>query len=158
MCPRAKAIWRYFASVNLGRKGSNADFLSWFLLNLADNEKDVSWPTSFLIKLWYLWKWRSGVCFDREALLPHDKIGFLRAKCKEIVQALCKELREGRDGGPGRQEILICWDAPPADWMVLNTDGTSKGNRGKAGGGGLIRGDKGEWVCVLESRWVRAQL
>ena len=38
------------------------------------------------------------------------------------------------------------WEAPVAGWVILNTDGAAKGNPGPAGAGGVIRGDKGEWI------------
>lgn len=45
-----------------------------------------------------------------------------------------------------KSRIQICWHHPPLNWFKLNTDGSSLGNPGLAGGGGLIRNDKGEWV------------
>ena len=38
------------------------------------------------------------------------------------------------------------WCYPPLNWHKLNSDVSSLGNSGLAGGGGLIRNDKGEWV------------
>ena len=71
----------------------------------------------------------------------------MRHKCKEILQALGRESQADGDSPPKRREVLIHWDPPPAGWMVLNTDGASKGNSGVAGDGGVLRGDKGEWIC-----------
>ena len=31
-------------------------------------------------------------------------------------------------------------------WLIMNTYGASKGNPGPAGAGGVLRGDKGEWL------------
>ena len=31
-------------------------------------------------------------------------------------------------------------------WLKLNYDGSSLGNPGRSGGGGLIQNDKGEWI------------
>ncbi|KAK9993202.1 hypothetical protein SO802_022905 [Lithocarpus litseifolius] len=42
--------------------------------------------------------------------------------------------------------IQVRWHYPPPNWFKLNTDGSSLGNLGLAGGGGLIRSEKGEWV------------
>jgi len=42
-------------------------------------------------------------------------------------------------------ERFIRWDPPPEGWVLLNTDGASKGNPGVVVGG-VIRGDRGEWI------------
>ncbi|GKA47118.1 FACT complex subunit SSRP1 [Tanacetum coccineum] len=39
-----------------------------------------------------------------------------------------------------KREVFVRWVAPPLDWVLLNTDGASRGNPGEAGGGALIRG------------------
>jgi len=75
----------------------------------------------------------------------------LRVKCNEILQALSKESQEIREGESEQWETLIRWDSPPAGWTVLNTDGASKGNLGKAGGEGVLRGDKGGGFVALVS-------
>ena len=38
------------------------------------------------------------------------------------------------------------WISPSINWYKLNSDGSSLGNSGLAGGGGLIRDDKGDWI------------
>nr|POE89499.1 putative ribonuclease h protein [Quercus suber] len=47
---------------------------------------------------------------------------------------------------PNCRKIQVRWINPPFNWCKLNSDGSSFGNSGKAGGGGLIRNDKGEWL------------
>jgi hypothetical protein len=42
--------------------------------------------------------------------------------------------------------IPIKWSPPPLGWFKLNTDGSSLGNPGMAGGGGVIRNHFGDWV------------
>ena len=42
--------------------------------------------------------------------------------------------------------IQVRWNAPPDKWFKLNSDGSSMGNPGKAGGGGIICDFKGDWV------------
>uniref|UniRef100_A0A2N9I267 RNase H type-1 domain-containing protein n=1 Tax=Fagus sylvatica TaxID=28930 RepID=A0A2N9I267_FAGSY len=43
----------------------------------------------------------------------------------------------------------IKWVAPPLGWFKLNTDGSSLGNPGLAGGGGVIRNHVGELAIDL---------
>jgi len=44
-------------------------------------------------------------------------------------------------------EVGVKWDPPNEGWVALNTDGTARGNPGQAGAGGVIRGDRGEWIA-----------
>lgn len=41
----------------------------------------------------------------------------------------------------------IHWDKPEERWTKLNTDGSSLGNPGLAGGGGVIRDWTGRWIA-----------
>lgn len=41
---------------------------------------------------------------------------------------------------------LVRWMWPQTENVKLNVDGTSRGNPGKAGFGGLLRGDDGRWI------------
>ena len=41
----------------------------------------------------------------------------------------------------------ISWEKPEVGWFRLNSDGSSLGNLGLAGSGGLIRNSEGDWVC-----------
>nr|POE80558.1 putative ribonuclease h protein [Quercus suber] len=43
--------------------------------------------------------------------------------------------------------VQLWWHPPPENWYKLNSDGSSLGNPGRAGGGGLIRDPNGDWVC-----------
>lgn len=42
--------------------------------------------------------------------------------------------------------ILVRWTKPLTRWHKLNIDGTTFGNPGKVGGGGLIRISHGNWI------------
>ena len=45
-----------------------------------------------------------------------------------------------------QRQIAVSWRFPPPTWFKLNSDDSSLGNLGKAGGEGLIQNDKGEWL------------
>ena len=40
----------------------------------------------------------------------------------------------------------VKWEKPAIGWRKLNSDGSSLGNPGRAGGGGLIQDEEGNWV------------
>jgi len=43
-------------------------------------------------------------------------------------------------------KIQVQWLPPSSNWVKLNSGGSSMGNTGLAGGGGLIRNERGEWL------------
>ena len=45
-----------------------------------------------------------------------------------------------------RAIIQVRWISPSMNWYKLNSDGSSLGNSGLAGRGGLVRDDKGYWI------------
>ena len=42
--------------------------------------------------------------------------------------------------------VRIRWEKSQTEWFCLNTDGSAIGNPSRAGCGGLIRNDRGEWI------------
>ncbi|KAF5449942.1 hypothetical protein F2P56_030338 [Juglans regia] len=50
-----------------------------------------------------------------------------------------------------RQCKLIKWHKPPSGWFKLNTDGSSLGNPGASGIGGVIRNDQGRLMQAFAS-------
>lgn len=50
-------------------------------------------------------------------------------------------LSRGNDSTRG-----INWEKPDLNWFNLNIDGSSIGNPGKAGGGGIIRNQHVNWI------------
>ena len=51
-----------------------------------------------------------------------------------------------------RKEIR--WRLPKKDWVKINFDGASKGNRGISGAGAIAWNDRGEIIGVVEKRLV----
>ena len=46
----------------------------------------------------------------------------------------------------------VRWEILDIGWVKLNSDGSSRGNPGVTGSGGLIRNEKGEWICGFARR------
>lgn len=66
----------------------------------------------------------------------------------EIITKATEFAFLGLDGKTHTHQVTIQvkWFAPPVNWYKVNSDDSSLGNLGLAGGGGLIRNDKGEWI------------
>ncbi|XP_041001580.1 uncharacterized protein LOC121247270 [Juglans microcarpa x Juglans regia] len=53
---------------------------------------------------------------------------------------------------PDRKYLkLVAWQKPAQGWLKLNTDGSSLGNPGSSGVGGIIRNDRGHMVHAFNS-------
>lgn len=49
--------------------------------------------------------------------------------------------------------VNILWQAPRHRWVKLNTNSSSKGNRGWSGGGGVLRDCRGLWISGFLARF-----
>jgi len=126
--------------------GNALDLKSWMLANANLKGSPTDWNTKFTLTLWYLRKWCCTLCMGSMSSIPRDKTYFLLQKFEEVMSSLA-QLGNGTARTQGPQlSIMVSWSAPPPGWVLVNTDGASKGNPGPAGGSGVIRGERGEWI------------
>lgn len=71
---------------------------------------------------------------------------FLRTRIVEACRVLYANEETKLQNTTVRREVHIKWMAPPPGWFTLNTDGASKGSPGLAGGGGVLRDDRGAFI------------
>ena len=100
----------------------------------------INWNVLFSFGIWTLWLHRNNVILREKA--PQSNL-----KTKIISKATAFAFL-GLDGKrPTHQAtIWVKWIALPVNWYKVNSDESALGNLGLAGGGGLIRNDKGEWI------------
>lgn len=149
-CEVVKQVW-----YQLGENWSNSPFFNsnlqdWLELN-GTNQRRVgrhamSWSVVFLFSIWLIWKQRNHAVFKEQRPNPYLakditrralEFQFYASPLKEAAIRFCKPVR---------------WCKLASGWVKLNTDGSSLGNPGLAGGGGLIRDEKGIGLPDLLSR------
>ena len=143
-CPMAQMFWNSLNPPIPRSLFYGASLLNWLKLNCQSSKistnSSIDWSILFPFALWSLWLHRNSVAFDRAH--NHQDL-----KAETLAKAT-KFLYLGINGKQVRtkQKIQVRWQCPPPNWFKLNTDGSSLGNPSLAGGGGLIRNEKGDWV------------
>jgi ribonuclease HI len=93
----------------------------------------------FMAAVWWLWRARNALCLDSE-LVP-----LISLKMRIVEYALLLKNCHSNQ----RETLipkLVRWNALGGTNMILNVDGSSIGNPGISGFGGLIRNADGAWV------------
>ena len=122
----------------------------WLEKNYKDNKCRVSnqppWKIVFPFAIWLLWKNRNDVAFKNHGVQSnvYEKVLFNALEFQHCV--LIPKI------SGSKRVVQIRWDKPQSGWFCLNTDGFALGSSGKAGCGGLIRNDQGEWVGGFSRR------
>ena len=144
-CAWVKGVW-----MQLGVSTSNQDFWmsnlqDWINLNgkakCSRAQEKPPWNVTFSFDVWYIWINRNMVVFNG----------------KKVIQNLSKEIMNHvleficcmhSPKSPIRKiNRSIFWERPPLGWKKLNTDGSWLGGADRAGYGGIVRDDQGEWVA-----------
>ena len=99
----------------------DSDVLSW-------NKNCVVGPFAFmfLAGIWWIWRSRCKETISGEALAECEVLRNISFLAKDIFQFLS-------------HSRLVSWLRPPMDFFKLDVDGSSLGNLGQPGIGGLIR-------------------
>ncbi|KAF3952302.1 hypothetical protein CMV_022124 [Castanea mollissima] len=120
------------------------NLVDWLRLNCNSTKRyavaNLNWGTVFSFGIWSLWLRRNGVLFRGES--PSCNLR------KEVTSKATEFTYVGVNGKrtQTRQQISVRWCSLPLHWHKVNSDGSAFGNPGRAGGGDLIRHDKGEWI------------
>ncbi|XP_071933136.1 uncharacterized protein [Coffea arabica] len=97
---------------------------------------------------WELWKARNKACFE-------DVVATSTSLLQQITMQLHTGLVLLLVYPSKRRAIALSWSYPIRPYVKLNIDGSSLGNPGDSGGGGLIRDDSRRFLCGFSSyyRW-----
>ncbi|KAF7814237.1 putative ribonuclease H protein At1g65750 family [Senna tora] len=140
-CYAARHIWLYFGF------GSEPDFfnldpLTWILTWSGMKESVPGHRNiSFLCILYDIWKCRCVWVIEGK---PPNLPKFLREV--EFNCEYAKNVFMSEDQAKSKDSFLVSWVKPSNGMIKLNTDGSSLGNPGPAGFGGIFRNEDGRWM------------
>jgi hypothetical protein len=132
-CEFVKCFWKSFGFTN-HTFFQDDNLYSWLRHNI-----DGPSVFPFLAVVWWLWKARNLLCMENKVMpyftlrMNTDNYAHLLRKCffKHYVSP---------------ETRMVRWNAQGGTCMILNVDGSSNGNPGISGFGGLIRNSFGAWV------------
>ncbi|KAF7834434.1 reverse transcriptase [Senna tora] len=119
------------------------DDLTFWFLSSADyrSSTEGTRDIEFLNICYDIWKMRNAYVI--EGKLP-NKVKM----CRDIVLNIenARAVFGNSSRGPSRDSINVGWVKPKNGFIKLNTDGSSIGNPGPVGVGGLFRDSDGRWL------------
>lgn len=133
-CNQAKRIWSVLGFSNHS-DFTIVDVCDWFKA-LATNDHGQL----FVISCWFIWRGRNEAFFSDNQWSDWQILSKINALHAAVMKSFGSATNKN-------QPQLVSWIAPGEDSVKLNVDGSSFGNPGRSGFGGLIRNDRGEWLA-----------
>ena len=143
-CGDSKDLWKQLGISEMDKNFFTCDLHTWLTVNAWKEQLNCHskppWNIVFLFAIWMLWKQRNSVIFHNRDPNPNlathiisqvSDFYWCAAEWKKANIFTMKNIR---------------WERPSSGWRKLNMDGSSLGNPGIAGGGGVIREEAGNWV------------
>jgi ribonuclease HI len=142
-CPDSIAFWNAFRFPSVGNQFYSASLVDWINANCSvssTHDHSIPWQTIFSFGIWNLWLRRNQFVFNPDASFA-DPLATTISFTSEYYYLIGSYSKVKL-----RIPIPVKWTPPPLGWFKLNIDGSSLGNLGLAGGGGVIQNHLGEWV------------
>ena len=140
-CKHAKLFWTKLGVPHPLLNYFSLPLLDWLKANAVNafnsNHLGIPWEVLFPMGLWLLWLRRNAFIF-RTGVVESNLVG---SCVKKGVEFFAFGL--GSKLAPYKEIVQVAWKRPPVGWTTLNTDGSTVGNPGKAGCGGLLRNSEG---------------
>ncbi|KAK2430741.1 Polynucleotidyl transferase, ribonuclease H superfamily protein [Trifolium repens] len=144
-CPHARAVWLHLVPRALRAEFFVVDLSVWIKINInysVEDENQIKWCSLWAVTCHSLWMWRNKESHDSNISRPPDLWRWIRKIACDYKLAI----QEGKNMERGRKTLVnIGWTPPTLGWVKINTDG-SRRRDGRAGCGGLIRGETKEWL------------
>ena len=100
----------------------------------------IPWKIIFIISIWQIWTHRNEVVFRIGRGNPNLAMRCIQSSAEYFSIGMKTKIH------PSKICVLVAWQKPPFGWAKLNTDGSTLGNPGRAGGGGVIHDHSGHWI------------
>ncbi|MCH93591.1 RNA-directed DNA polymerase (Reverse transcriptase), partial [Trifolium medium] len=144
-CPLVSQFW--IQVVKVERRGiffmsSLKDWVSENINNTCQVDGGIVWCNFWALACFCLWNWRNKELHEHNFMRPTNPVQHVVRLGKEYIRTM-------RMNSVIKQRTMVntCirWKPPRDKFMKLNTDGACKEGR-RAGCGGIIRGNQGEWI------------
>lgn len=143
-CQVIKAIWFQLGRDRLDDKFFVSDSEDWLadngMFNYPYSPNQPPWKFVFLFAISSIWLKRNLLVFYNKSA-HHSLIPEILSKSSEFFHCTMSPRN-----APRMTTKLIKWEKPASEWVKLNTVGSSLGNPGIAGCGGLVWDEDGKWV------------
>lgn len=149
-CPISANIWSRLPNVQVPTTGDLEEWRSSLQSNIKQS-KVVSGGYSNsvlnLVILWKIWIARNKKVFDDinpdPDIIYRQCLVFSAENANTFIDNFQLSTCQAK---------LIAWKFPGTGKLKLNTDGSSRGNPGPAGFGGVFREERGHWVLGFYGR------
>lgn len=146
-CPKAMGIWNAVLGPTARRILENLSWDEWLQANLKGDASmglRAEWPSRFIIRLWWIWRWRNEAIFEGNDVPMERKLVWLLQKEKEVETAFAARSHSGSPSAHSAV-VAVSWNPPENGWMTVNVDGSCSTARALAGCGGALRDHTGDW-------------
>lgn len=132
-CPKAQGVW---SSYNFTQQQNfhSDDYKLWLRHHASSDDGAL-----FFIICWFIWRSRNEEVFS-------DVVWDAWKMNSQIQLMLTITVKAYGNQTQHKEPPMVAWLPPHENYVKLNVDGSSLGNPGSSGYGGLIRSTTGEWI------------
>ncbi|KAJ1394142.1 Ribonuclease H domain [Sesbania bispinosa] len=139
-----QADWSSFFSLGMDQ------WLRKFLQFFDHSVAGVSWNFIFPVGLWWIWKDRNSLVFQKKTELPGNLLFHIISFARRIIESIASPHPIAHR--VFRNEDQIGWTKPPDHFYKLNVDGSVMGSCLQASCGWLIRDHNGQFIKGFYSK------